>query len=119
MKSNHPMTTPSSNSNGWVALYERRPTKNDGNKDGWVFVTWCEGRVGLNRYDAIGDLVTHWQPLPPPPESPEQRQARLDTEALEAAWTAENIGGDTGRFANFCKGFRAGAAHARRKEDGK
>lgn len=61
------------NSNGWISVNERLPTK-DGDylvyyvyEDMKPFCSVCEFSTYLNMFDGDHVYITHWQPLPQPP----------------------------------------------------
>jgi hypothetical protein len=104
---------------GWVALSERKPTKEDGDRVGHVLFAGGNWTVTAARFDGYGSVRTHWMRIPtPPPPSAEERQRQEDEEALSVEWSRHAVGGDSGRFANFCNGFRAALAHARKERAG-
>lgn len=72
------------NSNDWINVKDRRPTRQDADNSGKV----------LGYADVFGVIIdhwehpysTHWMPLPPRPESSAEKLARLDEEAY-VEWT--------------------------------
>ena len=78
----------------WIHTVARKPTRDDGNEKGLVWVRWADNGVGVRSWNAMNTAVTEavawmaipkYDPLPPPPDGYElltDYNAEPDDQAL-------------------------------------
>lgn len=71
----------------WIALSERKPIKEDADKDGYVLVVGGEWFVNTVKWDRIQTGSTHWMPIPPLPKEKEVEPPSKSIQAFEQAWS--------------------------------
>lgn len=107
--------------NGWVATSERMPAPEDYDSRGRVQAWWLRYDTGEPDGSAFASKasmqmarITHWKRSDPPPETEEQKRARLDEEALAAI--AGKYLGQTCVPYPLMQALRDVLAHARQPE---
>lgn len=74
----------------WIAIKDRKPTKEDGNEWGQVFYRYDHRfdshPIGLGQWSWTVE-ATHWMPIPPLPKEKEVDPPSKSIQAFEQAWS--------------------------------